>query len=47
MPNLTLFDDMSQNTYILEVSEEEFTRANKGTYYITYNLCNFKKKREF
>lgn len=36
MPNLTLYDEDSKSTYILQVSEEEFTKATKGKIYITY-----------
>jgi len=53
MPNVTYFDENTQNTYIFEVSEEEAKKANKGKNYITYTytytyfghiiLCNFKK----
>ncbi|XP_018307242.1 uncharacterized protein, partial [Mycetomoellerius zeteki] len=35
MPALTLYDDRSGNTYILEVSEEEFTKANKDMLFAT------------
>ncbi|XP_011866656.1 PREDICTED: uncharacterized protein LOC105561358 [Vollenhovia emeryi] len=35
MPNLTLFDEISQKTYILQVSEEEYARANKDMLFAT------------
>ncbi|XP_036139703.1 uncharacterized protein LOC118644692 isoform X2 [Monomorium pharaonis] len=35
MPNLTLYDHTSQHTYILEVSNEVFTKANADPLYAT------------
>ncbi|KAM0734549.1 hypothetical protein ACS0PU_011368 [Formica fusca] len=38
MPNLSLFDPISQNTYILQVSEEELSKANKDMLFATHLL---------
>ncbi|XP_067216595.1 uncharacterized protein [Linepithema humile] len=49
MPNITLFDERNQSTYILEVSEEEATKANKDMIFATRlleeKLSNVNKTR--